>query len=225
MDNSSLSAEYGQNSGAVVNIATRSGSNQFHGELFEYLRNDALDARNFFDFTSSEARPFKRNQFGGSLGGPVVKNRTFFFVSYEGLRQRQELQLNSLVLSDAERASAVDPVIRKLIELIPQRANLRQRLRFSFITELGRLRPDNLPYDLPGNSQLAANRLNRLALDKKRAADLRNRLHNQHPNLGFQESWKPLWTLYSGVPIGCRSPRKGGPYSTPKLNPHAERPR
>ena len=76
----------------------------------------------------------------------------------------------------------------------------------------------NLPYDLPGNSQLTANRIDRLALDKKRAADLRNRLHNQHPNLGFQESWKPLWTLSRGSPIGCRSPRKGGPYSMPKLN-------
>ena len=122
IDNSTFSAEYGQSSGAIVNIATRSGANEFHGELFEFLRNDALDARNFFNFTSSEPPPFKRNQFGGNLGGPIVKNRTFFFFSYEGLRQRQGLDLNSLVLSDAERASATDPVIAKLIELIP-RAN------------------------------------------------------------------------------------------------------
>jgi hypothetical protein len=123
VDNSTLSAEYGQNSGAVVNIATRSGANQFHGELFEFLRNDALDARNFFNFTASEPPPFKRNQFGGGFGGPIVKNKTFFFASYEGLRHRQGLDLNSLVLSDTERASATDPVIMKLIELIP-RANL-----------------------------------------------------------------------------------------------------
>ncbi|MCI0663290.1 MAG: TonB-dependent receptor [Acidobacteria bacterium] len=122
VDNSTFSAEYGQSSGAIVNIATRSGTNQFHGELFEFLRNDALDARNFFNFTSSEPPPFKRNQFGGHLGGPIVKNRAFFFFSYEGLRQRQGLDLNSLVLSDAERKSATDPVIVKLIELIP-RAN------------------------------------------------------------------------------------------------------
>ena len=122
VDNSTFSAEYGQNSGAVVNIATRSGANEFHGELFEFLRNDALDARNFFNFTSSEPPPFKRNLFGGRLGGPIVKNRTFFLFSYEGLRHRQGLDLNSLVLSDAERASASDPVITKLIELIP-RAN------------------------------------------------------------------------------------------------------
>src|SRR5262249_1140224 len=83
--------------------------------------------------------------------------------------------------------------------------------------KLGRLRSDNLPYDLPGNSQFSANRFDRLALSKKSPADLRNSLHNQHPNLGFQESWKPLWTLCPVVPIGCRSPRKRGPYSTPKL--------
>src|SRR5215510_9798435 len=107
VDNSTFSAEYGQNSGAVVNIATRSGANKFHGELFEFLRNDALDARNLF---------------GGQFGGPLVKNRTFFFFSYEGLRHRQGLTLNSLALSDAERASATDPIITRLIELIP-RAN------------------------------------------------------------------------------------------------------
>ena len=122
VDNSTFSAEYGQNSGAVVNIATRSGANEFHGELFEFLRNDALDARNFFNFTSSEPPPFKRNLFGGNLGGPIVKNRTFFLFSYEGMRHRQGLDLNSLVLSDAERASTTDPVIAKLIELVP-RAN------------------------------------------------------------------------------------------------------
>jgi hypothetical protein len=125
-DNSTFSAEYGHSSGAVINIATRAGANEFHGELFEFLRNDALDARNFFDFTSSEPPPFKRNQFGGYLGGPIVKNRAFFFLSYEGLRQRQDLSLNSQVLSDAERSSVTDPVIVKLLDLIP-RANFADR--------------------------------------------------------------------------------------------------
>src|SRR5215813_12576086 len=75
VDNSTLSAEYGQNSGAVVNIGTRSGADEFHGELFEFLRNDALDARNFFDLTSSQPPPFKRNLFGGTLGGPRIINK------------------------------------------------------------------------------------------------------------------------------------------------------
>jgi len=119
INNSTFSAEYGQSSGAVVSIATRSGANEFHGELFEFLRNDALDARNFFNFTSSEPPPFKRNQFGGSLGGPIAKSNTFFFFSYEGLRQRQEVSLNSLVLSDAERNSITDSVIARLIQFVP----------------------------------------------------------------------------------------------------------
>jgi carboxypeptidase family protein len=136
-DNSTFSAEYGRNSGSVINIATRQGSNEFHGELFEFFRHDALDARNFFNFTSSEPPPFRRNEFGGAVGGPVVlprfgeggpasayhgRNRTFFFFSYEGLRQRQGVDLNSRVLSDQQRAAVSDPVIRRLVELLP-RAN------------------------------------------------------------------------------------------------------
>ena len=120
VDNSTFSAEYGRNSGAIVNIATRSGANQFHGEAFEFIRNEAFDARNFFDQTKP---PFKRNQFGAALGGPIRKDRTFFFFTYEGLRQRQELTMNSGVLSDAQRAHVTDPVVRKLIDLIP-RANV-----------------------------------------------------------------------------------------------------
>jgi len=120
IDNSTFSAEYGQNSGAVVNIATRSGTNAVHKELFEFIRNDVLDALNFFDIMSNKPPPFKRNQFGANLGGPIVKNKAFFFLAYEGLRQRQGLTLNSLVLSDAERASAMDPVVVKLMGLIPR---------------------------------------------------------------------------------------------------------
>ncbi len=134
VDNSTYSAEYGRNSGAIVNIATRSGSNEFHGEIFEFLRNDALDARNFFD--GSKKGPFKRNQFGGALGGPLYfpsfgqggspyfggKDKAFFFFSYEGLRQRQGLTINSGVLRDDQRALVTDPTIKNLLDLIP-RAN------------------------------------------------------------------------------------------------------
>jgi hypothetical protein len=122
VDNSTFSAEYGQSSGAVVNVATRSGSSEFHGALFEFFRNDALDARNFFEQTSQRPAPFKRNQFGGNLGGPIIKNKLFFLFSYEGLRQQQGLNLNSVVLSDAQRSAVTDPVIARLIQFIP-RAN------------------------------------------------------------------------------------------------------
>ena len=132
VDNSTFSAEYGRNSGAIVNIATRSGTNEYHGELFEFLRNDALDARNFFD---ARKPPFHRNQFGLNVGGPVHlprfgeggsglayngKNKTFFFFSYEGLRQRQGLTLTSNVLTDAQRAAAVNATTLKLLPLIPR---------------------------------------------------------------------------------------------------------
>jgi hypothetical protein len=117
VDNSTFSAEYGRSSGAIANIATRSGGNEYHGEAFEFLRNDVFDARNFFD--SNKKPPFKRNQFGGALGGSILKDRTFFFFSYEGLRQRQGLTINSNVLSAEQRAAATDPVVKRLLELIP----------------------------------------------------------------------------------------------------------
>ena len=120
VDNSTFSAEYGQSSGAVVNIGTRSGGSKFHGEAFEFLRNHVFDARNFFTFMSNEPPPFKRNQFGGQIGGPILENKLFFFSAYEGLRQRQQLDLNSLVLSDSQRAAVTDPIIGRLVPLIPR---------------------------------------------------------------------------------------------------------
>ena len=120
IDNSVFSAEYGHVSGAVVNIVTRSGSDDLHGDVLGFLRNDALDARNFFEFTSPDPHPFERYNFEVSAGGPLVRGRTHFFATYDGLRQRQGLDMNSLVLSDEERASAADPVIRSLIDLIPR---------------------------------------------------------------------------------------------------------
>jgi hypothetical protein len=82
---SNYSAEYGKTSGGVVNAITRSGTGAFHGSAYEFLRNSALDARNFFD--GPKIPSFKRNQFGGSIGGPIIKERTFFFFDYEGIRQ------------------------------------------------------------------------------------------------------------------------------------------
>ena len=84
---SNFQPEYGRNGGAIVNIVTKSGTNALHGDFFEYFRNDALDARNYFDPTSAPKAAFHNNQFGGSLGGPIIKDRTFFFVDYEGQRE------------------------------------------------------------------------------------------------------------------------------------------
>ena len=79
------SADYGKTSGGVVNAITRSGTNQIHGSAYEFLRNSALDSKNYFD--TGKIPPFKRNQFGGAIGGPIVKDHTFFFADYEGIRQ------------------------------------------------------------------------------------------------------------------------------------------
>jgi hypothetical protein len=92
------SAEYGREAGGVVNAITRGGTNDFHGSAFEFLRNSALDARNFFD-PASGPPPFRRNQFGGSVGGPIFKKKMFFFVSYEGLRQSLGTTVQDLVPS------------------------------------------------------------------------------------------------------------------------------
>src|SRR5438128_7067409 len=122
VDNSTFSAEYGRNSGAIVNIATRSGTNDLHGEAFEFLRHDRFDSRNFFNQPPAAKSRSKRNQFGGNLGGPIARDKTFFFLSYEGLRQRQGIDINSGVLRDDERAAVTDPVSQKTLDLIP-RAN------------------------------------------------------------------------------------------------------
>ena len=80
--------EYGRNSGSVINILTKSGSDNFHGSAFEFLRNSAMDARNYFNRTPAIKSPFRNNNFGVSLGGPIVKNKTFFFGAYEWQRER-----------------------------------------------------------------------------------------------------------------------------------------
>src|SRR4030088_2712079 len=97
---SNYPAEYGRSSGGVINAITRSGSNGFHGSVYEFLRNSALDAHNFFDSTRP---PFKRNQFGVTAGGPILKDRTFIFGNYEGLRQSLGITQVNFVPTDTAR--------------------------------------------------------------------------------------------------------------------------
>jgi Carboxypeptidase regulatory-like domain len=103
ISNSTYGAEYGRSSGSIVNVATRSGTNQFHGQAFEYLRNNYFDARNYFNRSPARQSSFIRNNFGGDLGGPIWRDHTFFFASYEGLRQAQTILLNAGVLNTAQR--------------------------------------------------------------------------------------------------------------------------
>ena len=119
VDNSTFSAEYGRNSGAIVNVATRSGANAMHGEGFDFYRDDKFDSRNFFNPEPNPKSPFNRKQFGVNLGGPIAKNKTFYFFSYEGLRHVQGVDLNAGVLTDAQRAAVTDPLARRLLQYIP----------------------------------------------------------------------------------------------------------
>jgi len=131
VDNQTFSAEYGRNSGSIVNIATRRGVNAWHGEAYEFLRNSDLDARNFGNptntgggatLTPSPQAPFHRNQFGGDGGGALKKDKMLVYLSYEGLRQRQSVPLTPITLTTAQRAQALassDAQIQALLPLIP----------------------------------------------------------------------------------------------------------
>lgn len=142
---SNFNAEFGRSPGAVINVVTKSGTNQLHGTAFEYLRNNVLNARNFFQPTVA---PLRQNQFGASAGGPIIKDKTFFFGSYQGLRVRSSIFRNgALAATAAERtgdfsaapanqrpidpvtnqpfpggiipAARLDPVAKRILEFVP----------------------------------------------------------------------------------------------------------
>jgi hypothetical protein len=121
----SAPASYGRTSGGVINSITRSGTNEPHGSIYEFLRNSALDARNFFDITQSPT-PFRRNQFGADAGGPIIKSKLFVFGDYEGIRQLLSTTTVDIVPSAAARAGhltsgnvVVDPRVVPYLALYP----------------------------------------------------------------------------------------------------------
>ncbi len=123
---SNFEAEYGRSAGGVVNIVTKSGTNSFHGTGFEFFRNNALDARNYFNEVGSPQNPFHNNQFGGALGGPIRKDKTFFFIDYEAMREKGAEASTACVPTAQDIATAtaanggvVNPVIAKLLALNP----------------------------------------------------------------------------------------------------------
>ena len=114
------SAEYGRSNGDVVNVITKSGGNRVHGSVFDYFRNDAMDAKNYF---AHQNTPLRLNQFGGNLSGPIVKDRVFYFVNYEGVRQTVDTPTTATVYSDASRAKFVPSMI-PVIAAVPHSNNL-----------------------------------------------------------------------------------------------------
>src|SRR5688572_13716274 len=126
VESNSYSAEFGRNFGGQINAISKSGSNAFHGSLYEFHRNDNLDARNFFDREPIGKPEFKRNQFGATLGGPIIKDKTFFFAGYEALIERLGKTINSFTPDLNARQGilptgtvAVSPVIKPYLDLYP----------------------------------------------------------------------------------------------------------
>jgi hypothetical protein len=115
----SYAPEFGRTPGAQISIVTKSGSNQFHGTAFDYLRNDFFDARNYFDAPPLIKPPLRQNDFGGVLGGPIIKNKTFFFFSYEGLRLLLPQTASQKAFYTASARAAVAPVYRPIVDAQP----------------------------------------------------------------------------------------------------------
>jgi outer membrane receptor protein involved in Fe transport len=125
IDSNNFPAEYGTGTGGQISVVTKSGGNEFHGSAFEFLRNNALDASNFFDNIVGQKSPLRLNQFGGSLGGPIIKDKLFFFASYEGYRLRAGINSIEAVPGQASRICAVPlgtgttPCNAAIIPLLP----------------------------------------------------------------------------------------------------------
>ncbi len=114
----SYSSEYGQTQGGVINLIIKSGTNDFHASLFEYFRNEKLDARDYFNSMPRYKPAYRLNQFGGTFGGPIIHNKLFFFADYEGVRQRSGNILLAQVPTAAVRAIAL-PVIQSAFNALP----------------------------------------------------------------------------------------------------------
>ena len=135
---STYDAAFGRNPGAQINVVLNSGANAFHGTAFEFFRNAALDARNFFAPASESAPKYQRNQFGGSLGGAIVRNRTFFFADYEGTRVREGITRITNVPTLAERAGDFSATLfRKPINPFTQQPFAGNQIPSFFINPVG----------------------------------------------------------------------------------------
>jgi len=153
--NSPYDPQYGVVSGVTVNVVTKSGSNQLHGELFEFFRNDRLDARNFFDVNKP---PYRQNQYGGSIGGPIRKDKTFFFGVYEGFKSRRGLTAGAQVPTPAQLSgdfsSDPNPIIDPLTNT-PFPGNIIPSNRISEVAK--RFIPF---YPAPNSGRIAPNFIN-----------------------------------------------------------------
>jgi hypothetical protein len=135
---SNYSSEYGSAAGAVTIVQSKSGTNELHGSFYEFLRNDKLDANTFFNNRSGSRKPiFRRNEFGGTLGGPIRRDRTFFFTDYQGIRVRQPRSSTSTIPTLAHQAmvktgdfSGLGTAVYDPFTLVPGPNNTQVRAAF-----------------------------------------------------------------------------------------------
>jgi hypothetical protein len=133
IESNSPPAEFGRFNGGVINLTTKAGSNAFHGAGFEFLRNEALNARNFFQSTNAAKPDYRRNQFGGTLGGPLVKDETFFFVDYQGQRQSIGRTVTSTVPTLRQRQGIFTEAIGGRVPVIYDPATTVGSTRTAFV--------------------------------------------------------------------------------------------
>ena len=137
-------AEFGRGTGGQVSIVTKSGTNQFHGSVFEYFRNSDMDAADFFtNRLGGVKNPLHRNQYGATVGGPIRKNQTFFFASWEGFRQVSPTVSTTRVPTDAERATVTDPISKSLLQFWPEPNTFRAGSTINYIANVGATTFDN----------------------------------------------------------------------------------
>ncbi len=196
-----FSAEYGRTGGGLVTLVTKSGTNELHGSLFEFLRNSALDANSFFANRSGTPRgSFKRNQFGASLGGPVYlpqlyrgKDRTFFFFNYEGMRRRQAQLAQHTVPTELQRQGDFSETLNSAGQLI--------RIYDPFTTRPDPARPGFFLRDPFAGNRIPASRLNPVALAMQKYYPKPNapgRPFTAQQNLILQKAYPEPQNRYEG---------------------------
>src|SRR5262245_58721251 len=137
-------AEFGRGTGGQINVVTKSGTNQFHGSAFEFLRNTVFDAADFFtNKLGAKKNDLKRNQFGATFGGPVFKDKTFLFLSYEGFRQVAPTVSSTRVPTAAERATITDPISKRVADLWPTPNTANPNASINFIANVAARNSDN----------------------------------------------------------------------------------
>lgn len=186
------SAEYGRSGGGLVTLVTKSGTNEFHGSVFEFLRNSAMDANNFFsNRTGAKLASFKQNQFGASFGGPILipklyngKNRTFFFFNYEGQRKRQASLAQHTVPTDLQKQGDFSQTFNSAGQLVT--------IYDPFSTRPDPARPGSFIRDAFAGNRIPTNRLNPVALNLQKyypGANTAGRPFTQQQNFFMQASY------------------------------------